>query len=166
MKKFKNPKRSYRKYWFNFTKPKIKCNIWWDCTFNTYHRNIPKITTSGSQHTHIFTGVTWNLPICSSSAEVVIVAFCREWNLNLANYVTFSRNGIPFSSNLAQSQGFQKTVRGLRFVKEFQIGVHILKTLYSPQHDTKLPTPPTRPCSAGHVVTSKIFVSLPHTNCV
>jgi fructose-bisphosphate aldolase class 1 len=31
--KFKKHKRSYRKYCFKFIDSKIKCNIWWDCTF-------------------------------------------------------------------------------------------------------------------------------------
>ncbi len=33
--KFKNHKRSYKKYWFKFIDSKIKYNIWWDCTFNS-----------------------------------------------------------------------------------------------------------------------------------
>ncbi len=34
--KFKNQKRSYKKYWFKFIDFKIKYNIWWDCTFKPY----------------------------------------------------------------------------------------------------------------------------------
>ncbi len=33
VKKCKNYKWSYRKYWFNFPNTKIESNIWWDCTF-------------------------------------------------------------------------------------------------------------------------------------
>jgi hypothetical protein len=33
--KFKNHKRSYKKYWFEFIDSKIKYNIWWDCTFKS-----------------------------------------------------------------------------------------------------------------------------------
>ncbi len=35
VKKCKNHKLSYRKYWFNFLNTKIESNIWWDCTFKS-----------------------------------------------------------------------------------------------------------------------------------